>query len=141
MSSQQTTREYKKPLPRPTLISKPFWDGLREERLLIQRCRECGSLQHYPRPHCIRCLSLDLEWTQASGRGTVYSYTIVRRAANPAFAEDVPYVLAVIELEEGPHLSGNVVGVPPEEVRIGMPVEAVFDHVTPEATLLKWRPR
>ncbi len=140
MTSQQT-REYKKPLPRPTLISKPFWDGLREERLLIQRCRACGGLQHYPRPHCIRCLSLELEWVQASGRGTVYSYTIVRRAANPAFAEDVPYVLAVIELEEGPHLSGNVVGIAPEEVRIGMPVEAVFDHVTPEATLLKWRPR
>jgi len=132
--------EYSKPLPRPTLISKPFWDGLREEKLLVQRCRSCGRLQHYPRPHCIVCLSQELEWAPMSGKGTVYSFTIVRRAAHPAFAADVPYVLAVIELQEGPHVTGNVVGTPPEAVRIGMPVTAVFDHVTPDVTLLKWRP-
>lgn len=131
---------YEKPLPRPTLISKPFWDGLREEKLLVQRCRSCGRLQHYPRPHCVVCLSQELDWAEASGRGTVYSYTVVRRAAHPAFAPDVPYVFAVIELAEGPHLSGNVVGISPEAVRIGMPVVAVYDHVTPEVTLLKWRP-
>lgn len=134
------TAEYSKPLPRPTLISKPFWDGLRVEKLLVQRCRSCRRLQHYPRPHCIVCLSQELEWAEMSGRGTVYSFTIVRRAAHPAFAADVPYVLAVIELDEGPHMTGNVVGIPAEEVRIGLPVTAVFEHVTPEVTLLKWRP-
>lgn len=134
------TTEYPKPLPRATLISKPFWDGLREEKLLVQRCRACGRLQHYPRPHCIGCLSTDIDWVQASGRGTVYSYTVVRRAAHPAFAADVPYIFAVIELEEGPHVAGNVVDAPLEAVRIGMPVTAVFDHVTPDVTLLKWRP-
>jgi uncharacterized protein len=138
MVTQQT--EYKKPLPRPTPVSAPFWVGAKQHRLLIQRCRRCANVQFYPRPHCVTCLSDDLDWIEASGRGTLYSYTIVRRAASPAFEPDLPYVVAVIELAEGPHMTGNVVGVPPEEVRVGMPVRAVFDDVTPEVTLIKWRP-
>lgn len=138
MAEQQTG--YTKPLPRQSAISAPFWQGAREHRLLIQRCRACNARQFYPRPYCLSCLSDALEWIEASGHGTLYSFTVVRRAASPAFEPDVPYVLAVIELAEGPHMTGNVVGCRLDEVRVGMALEAVYDDVTPEATLVKWRP-
>ncbi len=135
-----TTTEYQKPLPRPTIVSRPFWEAARQHRLVVQQCRQCGNLQHYPRPFCVRCLATDLDWRECSGRGTVYAFTVVRQAASAAFAPDVPYVLATVELEEGPRLATNIVGCPPEAVRVGMPVQAVFDDVTPEVTLIKFRP-
>lgn len=135
-----TTTEYQKPLPRPTVVSRPFWEAAKQHRLVVQQCRQCGNRQHYPRPFCVRCLSTELDWKECSGRGTVYAFTVVRQALNPAFAPDVPYVLATVELEEGPRLCTNIVGCPPEAVRVGMPVHAVFEDVTPEVTLIKFRP-
>ena len=82
----------------------------------------------------------DLEWREVSGRGTVYSFTVVRRTNNRAFLNDLPYVLAIVELAEGPRLTTNIVGCPPEAVRCGMPVQVSFDDVTPEVTLVKFRP-
>lgn len=136
----QQPREYTKPLPRPTPISEPFWRGAREGQLLLQHCRVCGQAHFYPRPFCTTCLSEELEWRKACGRGTVYSFTVVRRAANRAFEPDLPYVFAAISLAEGPRLAGNIIGLPPDAVRVGMPVEAVFIPATPEVTLIKWRP-
>ena len=135
-----TTTEYKKPLPRPTLVSAPFWEAARRHRLVVQACRRCGNLQHYPRPFCLRCATADLDWKECSGRATVYAFTVVRQAANAAFAEDVPYVHAVVELAEGPHMTTNIVGCAPEDVRVGMPVIAVYEDATPEITLIKFRP-
>jgi uncharacterized OB-fold protein len=85
-------------------------------------------------------LSSDLTWTTVSGKGTVYSFTVAREPTHPAFAEDVPYVIAIVELAEGPHITTNLTGCQPSEVRIGMPVVAAFDDVTPEITLVKFRP-
>lgn len=134
------TSEYRKPLPRPTPISAGYWRGAKAHQLRLQRCRDCGQHIFYPRSLCPYCLSHHLEWVTASGKGKVYSYTVVRRAAHPAFQEDVPYVLAIVELEEGPRMTTNIVGCDPQEVRVEMAVEAVFDDVTAEVTLVKFKP-
>ena len=132
--------EYLKPLPQPSETSRPFWEGVRARELRLQRCRDCDKHIFYPRAICPFCLSERLEWVTASGKGKVYSYTVVRRAMHPAFQEDVPYVLAIVELDEGPRLTTNVVGVEPEEVRVDMRVRAAYDDVTPDVTLLKFEP-
>ena len=134
------TPEYRKPLPVPSAVSRPFWDGLREGVVRIQRCGDCGRLIFYPRSLCPNCLSEALDWVAVSGRGKLYSFTIVRRAVHPAFQVDVPYVYAIVELEEGPRVTANVVNCPLEAVRVDMPLRAVYDSVTPEVTLLKFEP-
>jgi hypothetical protein len=132
--------EYQKPLPAPSEVSAPYWQGLRNNELRLQRCAECRRHVFYPRIVCPHCLSDRLDWVTASGRGKVYSFTIVRRAMNPAFADDVPYVFAIVELAEGPRLTTNIVNCAPEAVRVDMPVKAAYDNVTPEAALLKFEP-
>ena len=132
--------DYKKPLPRPTAASLPFWEAAKRHELQIQRCSSCGAHIFYPREVCPECLSSDLNWMKVSGKGTVYSYTIAQAPTHPAFAEDIPYVIAIVELAEGPRLTTNITGCQPEEVRVGMPVMATFDDVTPEMTLVKFRP-
>ena len=127
------------PLPQPTPESKPFFDALKERRLLIQRCEECGLAYYYPRPFCPACLSGRVEWEQASGRGKLYSFVINQRAA-PGFV--APYIIAVVELDEGPRMMTNLVDVEPdpELVRCEMPVEIVFDDVDDDFTLPRFRP-
>ncbi|MCS6925131.1 MAG: Zn-ribbon domain-containing OB-fold protein [Candidatus Binatia bacterium] len=132
--------EYKKPLPRPTATSLPFWQAAKRHELQIQHCTKCGAHIFYPRDICPECLGSELEWIKVSGKGVVYSYTIARAPTHPAFAEDVPYVIAIVELAEGPRITTNIVGCKPEEVHIGMGVEATFEDVTPEITLVKFRP-
>ena len=136
------TSEYQKPLPAPANeeLTRPFWEATRRHELLMPRCRACSHMFYYPRDRCPSCLSDELEWAKVSGRGTVYTYTVVRRPANPAFNEDVPYVLAIVQLDEGPRMLTNIVGCPIEAVKIDMPVVAVFDDVTPEWTLVKFSP-
>lgn len=135
-----TTTEYAKPLPRATAVSQEFWQAARRHELRLQRCRQCDEHIFYPRVVCPKCLSDGLEWVAVSGRGKVYSFTVVRRAMHPAFRADVPYVYGIVELEEGPRLTTNIVGCRPEDVRVDMAVEVVFDDVTPEVTLVKFRP-
>jgi uncharacterized OB-fold protein len=132
--------QYQKPLPEPSAISAPFWDGLREGELRLQRCGHCEQYVFYPRSVCPHCLSDQLGWTRVSGRGRVYSYTIVRRAMNPAFAEGVPYVFAIVELDEGPRVTTNIVNCKVDEVRVDMPVQAAYDKVTTDVALLKFEP-
>ena len=130
--------EYIKPLPKPTATSRPFWDAAKRHQLHLQRCGECGSFIYYPRDRCPKCLSERLEWTPVSGRGKLYSYTVVRRASTRSFA-DKPYVLAIVELDEGVRMTTNI-EAPPESVKIGMPVTVYFDDVTPDKTLVKFKP-
>jgi uncharacterized OB-fold protein len=133
-------KAYRKPLPRIDEESRGYWEALARHELYLQRCRACGTLRFYPRALCPGCLSDATEWVRASGRGTVYSFTVTYQNQAPGFREEVPYVLAIVELAEGPRLMSNVVGSSPEQVRIGMPVEVVFEDVTPEITLPKFRP-
>ena len=132
MSSAQT------PLPRPTRLSKPFWDACREERLLVQRCQDCQTYVFIPQPCCGNCLSENLEWVESSGRGTLYSFTTVHRPQQPSF--EVPYTVVVVELEEGYHMLSNLVGVEPEDVAIGTPLEVVFEKRSDEITLPLFKP-
>jgi uncharacterized OB-fold protein len=124
-----------KALPQPTPVSAPYWQAAREGRLVVQRCDDCAHAQLYPRMLCTRCGSERLGFRDASGRGRVKSFTVIRRAVSAAYEPDVPYVVALIELAEGPTLMSNVVGCAPESVRIGAPVRVRFDAWTPEVTV------
>lgn len=132
--------EYAKPLPRPNELSKPFWDGLKSGVLKLQRCGPCERFIFYPRTLCPYCMGQELEWIPVSGRGKVYTYTVVRRAMIPGFRDDTPYVFAIVELDEGPRVPTNIVNCAIEDVRVDMPVQATYDDVTAEITLLKFEP-
>ncbi|MBM4258291.1 MAG: Zn-ribbon domain-containing OB-fold protein [Deltaproteobacteria bacterium] len=132
--------QYKKPLPQPTPVSKPFWDAAKRHELQIQHCNKCNTHVFYPREVCPECLAPDLQWVKVSGKGTLYSYTIAQAPTHHSFAEEVPYVIAIVELAEGPHLTTNITGCSPETLKVGMPVVAAFEDVTPERTLVKFRP-
>ena len=134
------TKGYKKPLPRVDEESRGWWEALARHELYFQRCRDCGTKRFYPRALCPRCLSSATEWVRASGRATVYSFTVTYQNQAPGFREELPYVLAMVELEEGPRLVTNLVGCAPDDVRTGMPVEVAFEDVTGEIALPKFRP-
>ena len=133
-------KEYKKPLPTPSPWSRPFWEGCKKRELLIQHCKDCGANIFYPKLYCPSCLSPNIEWIKASGRGKVYTFTVVHNYPPTAFAEDIPYVVAVVKLEEGVQLMSNIIGCEPEQVKCDMEVEVVFDDVTDEFTFPKFKP-
>lgn len=129
-----------KPLPAVTLETAPYWEGCKQHELRIQKCVACANYQFYPRIYCCKCFSDRVEWVKASGRAKVATFTIVRRPVSPAFADDVPYVVALVTLDEGPTMMTNIVGCPPEKVEIGMPVAVTFEDWTPEISIPKFRP-
>ena len=134
--------DYNKPLPSPTPISAPFWQSAHEHDLKVQRCRPNQHYYFYPRKRCPYCHTEDVDWVPVSGNGRVYTYTLVYRAANPAFQEAVPYVFAIVELDESPNLRmyTNVEDVAIESVRCEMPVRVKYDDVTDDVTLVKFVP-
>lgn len=135
------TRLSSRPRPRPSRWGAPFWEAAHRRELVLQRCRGCERHVFYPRLNCPHCGSLDLEWVRGSGEGTVYSFTIARRLTHRAFADQVPYVVAIVELAEGPRLTTNIVGCDPDDVRCGMPVRVQFEDVDDEgSTVVLFRP-
>jgi uncharacterized OB-fold protein len=131
--------------PRPVIpVAGPdtqaFWDGCLREELLLQRCSSCGALRHPPSPICPKCLSDQFAWERASGRGTVYTFTIVRRAMGRGWDTMIPYVLAVVELAEGVQFLTDLVNVEPEAVKIGMPVEVTFAELDGTTKLPLFQP-
>lgn len=128
-------------LPQPTPESQPFWDGLTRRELLVQQCDSCHRYWFPPSNRCQHCWSERFAWRQVSGRGRLYSFTVFHRAYAAELADQLPYVVGVVALEEGPRLITNVVGCDPADVRVDMPVEVVFDDVTDEVTLHAFRPR
>ncbi len=120
--------------------TRPFWEGCKGHQLLVQRCSSCDSYQFYPRGVCSSCMSGDLEWIKASGKGKVFSYSVVHVNRTPQWAEQVPYVVAYVELDEGVRMFSNIVGCDPQEVRIGMPVEVTFDDLNDEVAVPLFRP-
>jgi|SRR5271156_3288482 len=129
-----------KPLPVPTLETRSYWEGCKAHELRIQRCAACGHYQFFPRMYCTRCMSDRVEWVRASGRGQVLSYTIVHRPVSAAFKDDVPYVVALVTLDEGPTMMTNIVGCSPESLAIGMAVTVVFEDWTEAISIPKFRP-
>ena len=131
-------------IPAMTQLSAPYWEAVREGRLVVQECGECRQLWHPPLPACPNCHCYchgsRLGWREVSGRGTVYSYTVVTHPTHVAFADQVPYVVAIVELAEGPWLVTSITGCAPGEVRVGMPVRACFRPVAEGITLPYFEP-
>ena len=125
-----------KPMPVPTEISAPFWEGLKAERLLIQQCNQCSHWVFYPRRHCPQCLAHELTWREVNGEATLYSFTVTRIATLPDFADEMPQILAVIELAQGVRINSNLVGLDESEVKIGMRLQPVFAEVDAKGTRL-----
>ena len=134
------TTEYSKPLPVVKEDTRLFWESAKQHALKLQRCTDCGRFRYPPTTFCPNCLSDSVEWAPVSGRGTVYSFVIIHQVFHPAFKNDVPYNVAAIAFEEGPRMYSNVVGCANDAIRIGMPVELVYEDVTDEITLPKFRP-
>jgi uncharacterized OB-fold protein len=124
--------------PTPTPDTQFFWDAAAAHRLVIQRCGGCGTLRHPPRPMCPRCHALEWDALEASGRGTVYSFVMPQHPQFPFM--EYPYVVALVELEEGTRIVTNIVGVEPASVRIGMPVDVVFEEFDGGVVLPQFRP-
>lgn len=131
--------DYNKPIPVPSPESQPYWDGLREHKLLTPRCDACESYWFPPALLCPRCNSAKWTWTAVSGRGRIFSYVVYHRVYHPGFADEVPYAVAVIELDEGPRLISNVIGVAPDKLVCDMKVEVVYQPITEAITLPKFK--
>jgi uncharacterized protein len=129
-----------KPVPVPTKETQPYWDGCKQHELRVQKCAACGHHQFYPRLYCTTCMSGRVEWVKTSGRATVLSYTIIYRPVTQAFAGNVPYVVALVTLAEGPQMMTNIIGCEPEKVHIGMPVQVTFDDWTEDISVPKFKP-
>ena len=132
--------ETPRPRPEPTPISRPFWEATARGEFMIQHCARCAQNIFYPRINCPGCGGRELGWRPTSGRGSVYTFTVARRPTHPAFADRVPYVIAVVELEEGPRVTTNLVDCDPEAVAIGMPVEVAFEEAVDGIAIPVFRP-
>lgn len=136
-----TEQAYRKPIPDPTPETQFFWDKTQEHELWIQRCNDCANVYFPPRFHCPKCLSVNVEWMRASGKGILYSYMINHRAP-PGFEDEAPYAIAVVQLEEGPRMMTNIIGIEntPENLVLDMALEVTFDDSPPDVTIPKWQP-
>ncbi len=135
----ETGSGYHRPLPRRRGYAADFYGYCQKHELRFQRCTGCGTWRHIPRDMCAKCGSFDFEWAKSSGRGKVFSWTTVIQPMLPPFADIVPYSPVIVELEEGVRMVSWLVDVKPEELALEMPVEVIFDDVTAEATLPKFR--
>jgi uncharacterized OB-fold protein len=131
---------YNKPLPVLNEETKPYWDYCRKHELRMQKCTFCGHIRFPISILCPKCHSMEAEWAKLSGKGTIYSFTVYRVAYHPAFKDDIPYVVAIVRLAEGPSMESNITGCRVEDVRIEMPVEVCFEDVTGEVSLPKFKP-
>jgi hypothetical protein len=142
------TAHYQRPLPKISEANKPFWEGLRKHQLLAQACPDCGSFRYPPRPMCPNCNSFKAEWRPVSGKGELFSFIVV-----PAYPfkgapmgrwphDDYPINIAIVQLSDAKEIRmiSTIVDCPLSDLRVGMPVEVIFDEVTPEVTLAKFRP-
>jgi uncharacterized OB-fold protein len=129
-----------KPVPVPDEASRPFFDATVRGQLLLQRCGDCGAWGWPVAPRCRQCLSAALDWAEAEGTGTLYSYVLMHQVYHPAFAGDVPYNVAQVDLTEGVRMFSTVVGVENDELRIGMPLVVTFDRVNDEVAVPRFRP-
>lgn len=127
------------PVPMPPILwdNMGFWEGIKRHELVFQRCKECGTWLHPPRPLCPKCRSLEKEWAHSTGKGTVYSWGTYLESPHPSFK--APYSVVLVEMEEGVRLVSNMVDIRPQEISIGMPVEVVFDDIAEGLTLPKFR--
>jgi uncharacterized OB-fold protein len=136
MDAEATAR----PVPNVDRVSAPYWKAAAAGRLMLQWCPRCCRYQFYPRTLCKYCLNELLEWREVSGHGSVYSFTVVHMAPEPSFATELPYILALVELDEGPRLLSSLVDCSHEGLTFGLPVRAVFDRLREDVALPRFRP-
>lgn len=127
--------QLQRPVPRVQGEARAFWEGCARHELLLQRCRACGQFQFYPRTLCRNCWSTDIEWVPSAGEGSVYTFTVVHRGPTEVFQAMTPYVVALIQLDEGVRMLSHVIGVAPEDVTIGAKVRVAFDDITDDISL------
>ncbi len=135
----KTVEEWSKPLPKPDFVNGEYWQAAADGRLLVQECPACGHRQWYPRALCTAC-GADPDWLECSGRGTVHTFTVIRQFGMKPFRDALPYVIAMIDLEEGPRVFGDVTDCDVDEVTIGMPVEVWFTKAADDVGVASWRP-
>ncbi len=133
--SAQDRSTYHKPLPRGEHHHGEFYQFCKQHELRFQRCGGCGAWRHMPRESCNACGSFEWTWEKSSGKGTLFSWTVIHRAVHPGFEAELPYASVVVELEEGVRLVSRVKDVPVEALRLGLPLKVGFEEVTPEVTL------
>jgi uncharacterized OB-fold protein len=139
LSTEESASTWERPLPLPDGVSSEFWSAAAQGRLLIQHCPACGHRQFYPRGVCVVCGTTP-EWEEASGRGVVHTFTVIRQNYARPFRDMLPYVVAIIELEEGVRMMGNVLDCEPDDVRIGMPVQVTLVPADEEIGVAMWTP-
>ncbi|WP_439687783.1 Zn-ribbon domain-containing OB-fold protein [Cupriavidus oxalaticus] len=127
--------EVQRPLPQPTQVTEGYWAAANEQRLVVQCCGDCGGHQFYPRPFCLQCGSEQVRWKDASGCGTIYTFTVNYRAPNAFMKARLPYVVAMVDLDEGVRMMANILNADPAEVAIGKRVKVVFEPVSDEIKL------
>jgi uncharacterized OB-fold protein len=132
--------EYNKPIPVPSAESQAYWDGLRDRKLLMPRCDACRKYWFPPSLLCPHCNATNWTWTSTSGRGRIFSYVVYHRIYHPGFADEVPYAVAVIELDEGPRMVSNVIGIAPDKLACDLRVQVVYQPITDTITLPKFEP-
>ena len=127
-------------VPKSDALTLPYWEGVKQGELRIQKCRPCGHVWHPPLHRCPQCHSTEIDWVATSGRATLYSYTVVHHPAHIAVADRVPYVVALATLEEGPRVVSNLLDCPRDAVRIGMQLALVFQEIAPGLVLPQFAP-
>ncbi len=127
--------DYGKPTPDPTADTQAYWDGMRQGKLLLQTCSDCGTIRHYPRPVCPACYSMEHRWTEAKGTGTVHSWTISHHAFHPGFKGELPYILVTVDLVEGVRMQAQLKGADASVLKVGLPVRIAFEAATKDLTL------
>lgn len=131
--------EYKKQLPFINDATRPHWEAAKRHELVLQKCLDCGQVRPYPPAKlCPKCQSENFEWAKMSGKGKIYTYTVIHRADAEGWKDEVPYAIVTADLDEGVRMETNTLGVKPEDLKVGLPVEVVFDDVTDEVTIPKF---
>lgn len=131
-----------KPLPEITDLTRPFWSAAKQGKLVMQKCARCATINFFPKPWCVECGQRGLEWVEVTPRGVVYSYTVSRAVMMnfPAWKDDLPVVLCIIDLDDGGRMYGQLTECPPDDVHIGMRVQAHFEPISEDAGIAKFRP-
>ncbi|MGE0483975.1 MAG: Zn-ribbon domain-containing OB-fold protein [Gammaproteobacteria bacterium] len=133
--TEQASQLPEPPRPEPPLEHRPYWDGLREHRLVLQRCARCGKLRHYPRPVCDACYSMDVEWSEVEPRGTVHSWTVTHHPFHPGFKRQVPYCTVTVDLAEGVRLQAPLRDATADALAPGLAVTIAYDDIDADLTL------
>lgn len=126
--NDMTGDSYLKPVPNPSPDTQAYWDGLKEGRLLLQKCSGCGKVRNYPRPMCDACYSMESRWVEAKGSGKIHSWTETHHAFNPGFKGELPYILVTVDLDEGVRMNAPLRNADVSKLKIGMPVRVIFEQ-------------